>query len=436
VPDPDWQGGMNFTYRVTCGQPCLARLVVDTVLEQRPIENIVATITGEREPDRWVMVGNHRDAWVFGGADPNSGTASLMGVAKALDNMLKNEWRPRRTIKLLSWDAEEFGLLGSVEWVEEYHRTLANRAVAYINVDSSVTGNHTFRAKSSALLIDQLFNMTKEYSSPDDTEPSARSLYEHWKAKKPSNEADEPHYGTPIGSGSDFTPFFGSLGVPCIDIRFEYDMSKYRGLPMYPSYHTIYDTHNYMTKFLDPDLKLNTIVTKLLLQQAIEIADTIVLPYNVQRYSRKMKEDIEDFAMAFGHMFEKKNMSLRGLLDASEALLNETIRFEEQEVNTIQLRKEDCLAMRTLNDQLLQFEKAFILPEGLPGRPDTKHAIYGTIRRKFFKGVSVLPGVVEAVYQIEFFNNEAAWHDVGVQIARATSAIQQATHVLMDFKKV
>jgi len=428
VPDPSWQGGMNFTYRINSNSTRKIRMVIANKYEERPIENVVATIRGDQEPDRIVLMGNHRDAWVFGAADPSSGTACLMEVARSLDTMLKAGWRPRRTIMLISWDAEEYGLMGSVEWVEEYYTVLQERAVTYINVDIAVDGNYSMRAKASPQLIDNLFEMVKTFADPD---ADGKTLYEEWARKMPdSGASDDPNYSL-LGSGSDFTDFYAKLGIPCIDLRYDYDKGYYKKLPNYPVYHTIYDNYNWWATYIDPDYKYMKLVTQILLQYTVEIADATVLPYNVTRYALKIDQDTRDFEANFQEIFRPVGISMDLIKNATSNFIQACRDFETR---AAKVNKENCRQVRQVNDQMMQVERAFIIPEGLPGRLDIKHVLYGPSRKRFFKG-RMFPAVSEAMYEIEFAG-KSDWDDVLMQMSQVVNVVNRATQMIKDFADI
>uniref|UniRef100_A0A2I2Y943 N-acetylated-alpha-linked acidic dipeptidase 2 n=1 Tax=Gorilla gorilla gorilla TaxID=9595 RepID=A0A2I2Y943_GORGO len=176
------------------------------------IYNVVGTIRGSVEPDRYVILGGHRDSWVFGAIDPTSGVAVLQEIARSFGKLMSKGWRPRRTIIFASWDAEEFGLLGSTEWAEENVKILQERSIAYINSDSSIEGNYTLRVDCTPLLYQLVYKLTKEIPSPDDGFES-KSLYESWLEKDPSPENKNLPRINKLGSGSDFEAYFQRLGI-------------------------------------------------------------------------------------------------------------------------------------------------------------------------------------------------------------------------------
>ncbi|KAL9953009.1 hypothetical protein ACROYT_G040356 [Oculina patagonica] len=194
----DWQGGLKMKYNITmaAGDKRNVSLDIKMKLEKTPIYNVIGTITGREEPDRLVLLGNHRDAWTFGAADASSGTAAMLEISKKLGEMKAKGWKPRRTMVLCSWGAEEHGMLGSTEWAEDFANLLSNRAVVYLNVDVAVKGNFTLRVQSSPLLEFAFMEATKKIQPPGSDNPDD-TLYEDWKNKNPDKE--DPNLPTAKG---------------------------------------------------------------------------------------------------------------------------------------------------------------------------------------------------------------------------------------------
>jgi len=431
IPDPSWQGGMNFTYTVAPTDGRRLHLVVDAPKEIRKITNVIGTIQGETEPDRIVMIGNHRDGWTYGALDPSSGTAVLMEVARILGKMLKDNWKPRRTIMLCSWDAEEYGLMGSVEWGQEYFNVLQQRAVAYLNVDIAVSGNYTFRAKSTPLLMDKLYDITKRTADPDSQlEGSEKpNLYDSWRRKTRMNVTEPPYAN--LGSGSDFTFFASVIGISCVDIRYMYDQASHPRLSNYPTYHTLYDNFNYMTKFIDPDFRYHSIVAKVWLLYTIEIADEIILPFNVDRYADKILNDAIMFEMNFDELFKPRNITMDEVKKAAFELKQAAQKLHER-LKTI--NKADCHTVRRYNDQLMQFDRSFIVPEGLPGRPDIRHIVYSPTRKTLFSK-NVFPAISDFLYRIEVENSQE-WDGVEEQLSLLATHLNAATSLISNFNEI
>src|SRR6185503_19596404 len=223
-----FQGGLPFAYHVGGTDDVKVHLKTDMDYKQRSIWNVVARIEGAAEKDRWVVVGNHRDAWVFGAVDPNSGSSAMLQIARGLGQLTKTGWKPRRTIVLCSWDAEEYGLIGSTEFAEEFASELRDKAVAYLNLDAAVSGPN-FSASSVPSLWKLIRDAAKDVKDPK----TGKSVYQQWKDRAVSESSDTdqdpPKEVTigPLGSGSDYTPFLQHLGVPSTDMGFGGDYGVY-----------------------------------------------------------------------------------------------------------------------------------------------------------------------------------------------------------------
>ena len=233
----EWQGGLPFTYHVG---PGAARVAMDVQMDEglKPIYNVIATIPGSVEPEKKVILGNHRDAWTHGAVDPNSGTAAQLEVARALAAALKTGWKPKRTIILASWDAEEYGLVGSTEWAEEHAADLQKNAVAYLNGDAVVTGPdlgmsgiavaagpRAWRRRATCRI-----RSVADRSAPDGSRGSAPT----WAQQTPVDlnaKEDAKFFArlAPLGSGSDYTVFLDHLGVPVVRLRL---LRRLRRLPL------------------------------------------------------------------------------------------------------------------------------------------------------------------------------------------------------------
>jgi hypothetical protein len=225
----EWQGGLPITYRMGGGR-VKVHLKVDMDNSVKPNYVVEARLRGADLPDEWVLVGNHRDAWEFGGVDPSSGTASMLELTRALGEMARKGSRPRRTIIACSWDGEEVGLTGSTEWGEQFATDLARKLVAYLNVDSSASGPN-FQGSAVGSLAPLLVEASRTLA-----DPSGTSLYEAWKKSAAADTArfaatgggerkgvvdDESLVDTRIGSGSDHTVFLNALGRPVIGLTFD-----------------------------------------------------------------------------------------------------------------------------------------------------------------------------------------------------------------------
>ncbi|XP_023557923.1 N-acetylated-alpha-linked acidic dipeptidase 2 isoform X5 [Octodon degus] len=321
-PDESWKGRLNVTYNVGpgfAGSNSLrkVKMHVHNINKITRIYNVIGIIRGSEEPDRYVIVGGHRDSWVFGGIDPTTGTAVLQEIARSFGQLLSGGWRPRRTIIFASWDAEEFGLLGSTEWAEENAKVLQERSIAYINSDSSIEGNYTLRVDCTPLLYQLVYKLTKEIPSPDDGF-ERKSLYESWLQKDPSPDNKDFPRINKLGSGSDFEAYFQRLGIASGRVRYTKNRKtdKYSS---YPVYHTIYETFELVENFYDPMFKKQLSVAQLRGALVYELADSTVIPFNIQDYAKALKNyavNIFKLAQEHGPQLRHYGVSFDSLFSA------------------------------------------------------------------------------------------------------------------------
>src|SRR5215472_9671061 len=292
----DWKGGLPFDCHVGPG-PVRVKLHLIEDFQFRTIWDVIGTVRGSPWPDALVVAGNHRDAWVYGAVDPNSGTAAMLEAVHGLGELLKQGWRPRRTILIGSWDAEEEGLMGSTEWAEQ-HASLLSHAVAYFNTDVGVSGPE-FKAAAVPSLKQFVRDVTKQVQSP-----KGGTVYEQWKeAQKVDAERsintvagtaggpsrfnaqveDDVRVGD-LGSGSDYTPFIQHLGVPSTDIGSE---------GPYGVYHSVFDNYNWFIKFADPTFVYEQQQARVFGLEILHMADVDVLPYDYNLYGREIVSYLE-----------------------------------------------------------------------------------------------------------------------------------------------
>jgi len=429
VAPPKWQGKMNVTYRINTrpDNKNTFRVVVNVVNKPRScICNVIARIPGNVEPDRVVMMGNHHDAWVFGGLDPSSGTAVLTEIVRVLGIGLKQGWKPRRTLMIASWDAEEFGLLGSTEWIEDNVPLVAAQMVAYLNVDSAIEGNFTLTAKSSSQLSNVLFTAASMVDDPDDP---TRSLFDSWASKVPdSNNPGKPRVRIPA-SGSDFKTFINRYGVPVTDIRYDFDWDVVGKIASSPNYHSLHDTFYFVKNFVDNDFRYSSTVAQVWLMSALILTDDELLPFNFSDYSRTLHACSDGFTnnLSGDHKkeFEYVESSLKDFYAA--------VRQYEATIKKLE-HMHDLLHVRSLNDQLMRVEKGFISSRGLDGRPYTRHVIYGPSRFNSYRGYC-FPGLVDELLDIKY-NGVQNDSDTKIRdnIALINYHIQQAAYVLNHTK--
>jgi N-acetylated-alpha-linked acidic dipeptidase len=376
-----WQGALPFRYHVGPGG-VRVHLVSQQDYQRRTIWDVVGRIKGTESPADWVVVGNHRDAWVYGAVDPNSGTASMLEAVHGVGALLKEGWKPKRSIIFCSWDAEEEGLIGSTEWVEQHGQEL-NNAVAYFNVDVAVSGPD-FSASAVPSLKKFMRDIAKSVPSP-----MGDTVYQEWRANRhganehrasnaPSTPGEEVHVSD-LGSGSDFTPFLQHQGVPSTDIG--------SGGP-YGVYHSVFDNYAWFVMNADPHFVYLQQMARVLGLEAIRMADTDVLPYDYEEYAREVKAYIESAKRKAG------DNGLSGL-DFSPALAA-TAKFAAAATHAHQLQTNPPADIAEFNATLRGTETALLSPEGLPNRSWYKHTIYAPGEYTGYAAV-VIPGVNEAI---------------------------------------
>ena len=375
----NWQGGLPFRYHMGAAGVTV-HLVSDQDYQRRTIWDVIGKIPGSEYPDEWVITGNHRDAWVYGAVDPSSGTAAMLEAVHGAGELLRKGWKPKRTIVFCSWDAEEYGLIGSTEWVEQQAQQLS-QAVAYFNVDVAVSGPN-FEASAVPSLKEFVRDVTKAVPSP-----LGSTVYEQWKnSHPPANEHHEPgmdtaqeaHIGD-LGSGSDYTPFLQHAGVPSTDIGSE---------GSYGVYHSAFDDFAWFKQNADPDFLYLQEMARVLGLETVRMADADVLPYDYAAYAREIGAYLE----AAKH--KASNDGIDGLDFAAAEAADARLLAAAQQAPTAQTVAPGDTAH--LNAVLRQTETAFLSPAGLPGRPWYRHTIYAPGEYTGYAAV-VIPGVNEAL---------------------------------------
>jgi N-acetylated-alpha-linked acidic dipeptidase len=376
-----WQGALPFRYHLGVSG-VKVHLVSQQDYQRRIIWDVIGRIEGSQDPDSSVIVGNHRDAWVYGAADPSSGTASMLEAVHGVGALLRQGWRPKRTILFCSWDAEEEGLIGSTEWVEQQGHVL-DRAVAYFNVDVAVSGPN-FSAEAVPSLKEFVRGVTRSIPSP-----VAGTVFQQWRNSHPlanehnaSNappiEGDEVHVGD-LGSGSDYTPFLQHAGVPATDIS--------SGGP-YGVYHSTFDDFAWFTQNADPHFVYLQEMARVLGLEAVRMADADVLPFDYAAYAREISAYLEAAR-------RKAVDSGLGSLDFGPAQAAASrMAAAAQRVYALETVPSGNLAK--LNLALRQTETALLSDAGLPNRPWYRHTVYAPGEYTGYSAV-VIPGVNESI---------------------------------------
>jgi N-acetylated-alpha-linked acidic dipeptidase len=412
VAPPAWQGGLPIRYRLG-GSAVRVRLEVDIDTRVMPNYVVEARIRGSEFPDEWIVLGNHRDAWVFGGVDPSSGTASQLEVTRGLGELLRQGIRPRRTIVMCSWDGEEFALTGSTEWGEQFADELSRKGVAYLNVDSSTSGP-AFEPSAVPSLAGVLVEVSRTLRDP----ATGKTLYEAWRAARSREErgAGAGLVDTRIGSGSDHTVFLNFLGLPSVLLEFN---------GPYGVYHSVYDSHTWMSRFGDPGFRYHRLMAQVWGALALRLANADLLPYDFRAYAAGLQRFLEDLVRANPAMSTR--LELQTVRRSLAALERAAAAWQERA--RAELLRGGIPAERAarINGQLLQFERHWLHPDGIPGRPWFKHLIYAA---RYTYAHLELPGLTEAVEAGDWTEAERQLRILDAAIRRNTQLLEQLPALL------
>jgi len=339
-----WQGGLPFTYRLEGGSSLTVRLKVDQKINFVRAANVVGMLKGSEAPDEWIILGCHFDAWGFGATDPNSGTAMLLSLSETLGELKKQGYAPKRSILIGHWDAEEHGVIGSSEWVEQMRDQLHAKGVVYMNFDGGVSGKN-FGASAAPTLKKLLIETSKMVNYPY----TDQSLFEFWK----KDTQNEPSIGN-LGGGSDHIAFYMHAGVP--------SLSGGAGGPNL--YHSNYDSFQFYEQFVDPEFQMGPMVEHMAGLMALRMANAELIPYNLNRYAADLKlhftnatNKIKAFEPNF-RGFNRTNAAISSLGVISENLSSELQSFL-MEGN---FSKKD---LKIMNQQLIALEKSFLSEQGM-----------------------------------------------------------------------
>ncbi|KAL9662890.1 hypothetical protein QQ045_027725 [Rhodiola kirilowii] len=384
VPE-EWMGRVKFRGSGVGPGPVMLNLTYLGEKRIASIQNIFAIIKGSEEPDRYILLGNHRDAWTFGAVDPNSGTSALLDVARRYAVLMQSGWRPRRTIILCSWDAEEFGMIGSTEWVEQNLLRLRSNGVAYLNVDCAVQGSGFFAA-ATPQLDDVLIEVTKKVHAPYS---KGLTVFEQW-----TSPAGGIKMQRLSGVDSDFAPFLQNAGIPSADIFYG---------QVAPVYHTAYDVYEWMINKGDPLFHRHLAVAGIWGLLALRLADDLVLPFNYSKYA----DELQEYAKYISNLVERA-VFLDPLHTAIKELASAAseVQVDVKKVN-MQEGADDLLVLkrRMLNDRLMLAERGFMDSEGLLERQWFKHLIYGP-PSDYGNKQEYFPRIADALFRSEKMNKK------------------------------
>jgi N-acetylated-alpha-linked acidic dipeptidase len=445
VPE-GWRGSLPQTYHLGPG-PAKVHLKLQSNWDVKPLYDVIIKIPGSTNPDQWIVRGNHHDAWVNGAEDPISGTVVLMEEARAFATLLKQGWKPKRTIIYCVWDGEEPGLLGSTEWGEAHADELRQHAAVYINSDGNGRGYLSMGGSHS---LERFVNgVARDIQDPEKKIPVWKrdQLKAIADAKTPEDRKEVRDRADlridALGSGSDWTVFLDHLGIASLDLS--YGEEDGGGI-----YHSIYDDFYWYTHFSDTDFSYGRALSQTIGTAVMRLADAELLPYDftgladtIHRYLdelQKLSQTKQDEAIERNKELEEgvftaiadprktsvpppveevpPHLNFAPLQNASDALTHSAERYQKA-LDKVSANGELRVSpdeLRTLNQKLMQSEHQLSSPEGLPGRPWFEHLIYAPGAYTGY-GVKTIPGVREAIEQKK-------WKEADEQIVRAANALQ------------
>ncbi len=404
---PGFQGALPFTYHVGPGP---VKVEMDLQMDNglKPIVDVIGKIEGNEEADRWVMLGGHHDAWTFGGVDPGSSGAALLETARVLSEMKKQGWKPRRSIVFAFWDAEEYGLIGSTEYAEEFAKELRAQVVTYINSDLYMAG--ALKAGGSASLRDFVTDVTKAVAKPG----SEESVYDAWRLaewvklspaeKRRRRDYFEVELET-LGSGADFVPFQTFLGLPTLSLEF----SPTGAYGSYGAYHSNYDTRRFMEKFGDHEWKYGRALAELLGRTAMRLGGMKIVPLHFSHAGETLDTYIQFLTASNADSDGKPYIADMGMGAFRAKVSNITYAALDLELYVGHLdrgEKDDPkwadvteATVREVNDHILNAEKAFAddaTQEDATAPRWYRHVVYGWNIYALYAG-QTLPGMHKAM---------------------------------------
>ena len=439
VAPKSWRGGLPFTYHIGPSKSKV-HLKLDFDWKLRPAHNVIAMIQGSQYPDQWVIRGNHHDAWVNGANDPVSGMAAELEEAQAIGALVKSGWKPKRTLVYCAWDAEEEGLMGSVEWVEEHAASLQAKAVAYINSDGN--GRGFLGAEGSHAFTGLITDISKSIQDPQ----TGVTIFERQRASRATEAAttsakkeilNSTTYPLgAMGSGSDYSSFIQHVGVPSLNIGFGGENEG-------GEYHSIYDSYDHYSKYKDPGFAYGVTLAQTAGRAALRLSEADALPFDFTALHKTVKGYINELMNNVEQMREKAKVenelvntkAYAVAADPTEGLklptivadvpyidfasiLNALTRLEKSAQQVEQIKANaDAQKLAAINEKIYAAEQSLLMTNGLPRRPWYKHSLYAP---GFYTGygVKTIPGVREAIEQKD-------WSETRTQIEEVAAAINR-----------
>ncbi len=468
VAPENWRGALPITYRVGPGA-AKVHLKVSFNWDTKPLYDVVARIPGSTYPDEWIIRGNHHDAWVNGAEDPLAGTVALLEEARGLGTLVREGWRPQRTIIYCVWDGEEEGLLGSTEWAEDHADELERKAAVYINTDGNgrgflnMSGSHTLEKFINGVARDVKdpetgLSVWKRLQMRRIEHPAATATTSVQQARQEARQRADLRIAA-LGSGSDYSSFIDHLGVASLNLG-------YGGEDEGGIYHSVYDDFHWYTHFADTDFSYGRALSQTVGLSVLRLADAEVIPFDFSDFTdtiRRYVDEIERLAQTQRSDIVERNreiddgvftatndprrplvapvkdpvppyLNLAPLHNGLEVLERSSDEYEKMLGRAMEGDRLARASLPAINAQLIGVERTLILPDGLPGRPWYRNQIYAPGLYTGY-GVKTLPGVRESIEEKQWTMAEQQTERVGKvlencgeKIQSAAAALEQATH--------
>lgn len=402
VPE-GWRGAIGTTYHIGPGAATV-HLKLDFDWTVKPVYNVIATIPGTSLKDQWVMYGNHHDAWVNGASDPLSGASALLETARTLGTLAKQGWKPRRTIVFALWDAEEFGLVGSTEWVEKHQAELDKKLAVYINSDAN--GKGSIGGSGSHALEPFVSEVLRDLQDP----VSGKTLLEARRQRRPAGAAPDGNafrLGA-LGAGSDYVAFIDHVGISSLNLGFGGDGGG--GV-----YHSVYDSFHWYTTYSDGDFKYGKTLAQVMSIALMRLADAAVLPFEFTALARTVRsyvDEIQKDATASSHVVDFAAVNAQiGRMEGVAKNYEDALAAAEKRIAAAPADK-----LARLNEAVYRAERALTLAKGLPGREWYRHQLYAPGMYTGY-GAKTMPGVREAA-------EAGHWDEANAQAQRVAGALK------------
>jgi N-acetylated-alpha-linked acidic dipeptidase len=459
VAPENWRGGLPITYRVGPGA-AKVHLKVSFNWDTKTLYDVVARIPGSTYPDEWIVRGNHHDAWVNGAEDPIAGTVALLEEARGLGTLLRQGWRPKRTIIYCVWDGEEEGLLGSTEWAEDHAEELERKGAVYINSDGNgrgflnMSGSHTLEKFINGVARDVKdpetgLSVWKRLQMRRIERASASATASLQQDRQEVRQRSDLRIGA-LGSGSDYSPFIDHLGVASLNLGFG-------GEDEGGIYHSVYDDFNWYTHFSDTDFSYGRALSQTVGLAVLRLADAEIIPFDFSDFTdtiRRYVEEIEHLAQTQRSDILERNreiddgvftatndprrplvappkdpvppfLNLAPLRNGLAVLERSSEQYEKTLGRAMQGDGVARASLPGINAQLIGVERSLTLPDGLPGRPWYRNQIYAPGLYTGY-GVKTLPGVRESIEEKQWTLAEQQAVRVGKVLENAGEKIQSA----------